>query len=57
MDSPKLTVILPQEMFIQHLAEEGHTQAKLERKPRRNVQYKDLGECAMTSPAYSKGHC
>ena len=30
-------------MFIQHLADEAHTQAKLERKPRRNIQYKDLG--------------
>lgn len=31
-------------MFIQHLAEEAHTQAKLERKPRRNIQYKDVGK-------------
>ncbi|CAH0059607.1 unnamed protein product [Clonostachys solani] len=31
-----------QEMFIQHLADESHTQAKLERKPRRNIQYKDV---------------
>ncbi|EGY13855.1 uncharacterized protein VDAG_00537 [Verticillium dahliae VdLs.17] len=30
------------EMFIQHLANEAHNQAKLDRKPRRNVQYKDL---------------
>ncbi|PHH64613.1 hypothetical protein CDD81_4224 [Ophiocordyceps australis] len=30
------------EMFIQHLASEAHVQARLERKPRRNVQYKDL---------------
>ncbi|PHH74354.1 hypothetical protein CDD82_4971 [Ophiocordyceps australis] len=30
------------EMFIQHLAAEAHAQARLERKPRRNVQYKDL---------------
>ncbi|KJZ78035.1 hypothetical protein HIM_02672 [Hirsutella minnesotensis 3608] len=30
------------EMFIQHLADAAHTQAKLERKPRRNVQYKDI---------------
>jgi DNA polymerase epsilon subunit 4 len=33
----------PQEMFIQRLAEESHNQAKLDRKPRRNVQYKDVG--------------
>lgn len=32
-----------QEMFVQHLADESHTQAKLERKPRRNIQYKDVG--------------
>lgn len=31
-------------MFIQHLTEEAHTQAKLERKPRRNIQYKDVGK-------------
>ncbi|VUC19963.1 unnamed protein product [Clonostachys rosea] len=34
--------LLFQEMFIQHLADESHTQAKLERKPRRNIQYKDV---------------
>ena len=33
-----------QEMFIQHLAIEAQGMAKLDRKPRRNVQYKDLGE-------------
>lgn len=31
-------------MFIQHLAGEAHTQAKLDRKPRKNVQYKDVGK-------------
>ncbi|KAI0132685.1 histone-fold-containing protein [Xylariales sp. AK1849] len=30
------------EMFIQHLATEALKQAKLERKPRRNIQYKDV---------------
>ncbi|PHH88642.1 hypothetical protein CDD83_7272 [Cordyceps sp. RAO-2017] len=30
------------EMFIQHLADAAHTQVKLERKPRRNIQYKDV---------------
>ncbi|KAG6018498.1 hypothetical protein E4U41_003851, partial [Claviceps citrina] len=35
-------ITLAAEMFIQHLAEEANTQAKLERKPRRNVQYKDI---------------
>ncbi|PFH60278.1 hypothetical protein XA68_11198 [Ophiocordyceps unilateralis] len=30
------------EMFIQHLADAALTQVKLERKPRRNIQYKDV---------------
>lgn len=30
-------------MFIQHFAQEAHNMAKLERKPRRNIQYKDMG--------------
>ncbi|KAM0484544.1 hypothetical protein ACHAPX_001970 [Trichoderma viride] len=35
-------ITLATEMFIQHLTEEAHAQAKLERKPRRNIQYKDV---------------
>ncbi|KAI0396410.1 histone-fold-containing protein [Xylariaceae sp. FL0594] len=35
-------ITLATEMFIQYLAEEGLNMAKLERKPRRNIQYKDL---------------
>ncbi|QGI77760.1 hypothetical protein CEK26_004534 [Fusarium fujikuroi] len=35
-------ITLAAEMFVQHLAEESHTQAKLDRKPRRNIQYKDV---------------
>ncbi|KFA63075.1 hypothetical protein S40285_08432 [Stachybotrys chlorohalonatus IBT 40285] len=35
-------ITLATELFIQHLADESHTQAKLERKPRRNIQYKDV---------------
>lgn len=38
-------------MFVQHLAEESHTQAKLDRKPRRNIQYKDVGKSAPSSLA------
>ncbi|KAJ9148986.1 hypothetical protein NKR23_g4496 [Pleurostoma richardsiae] len=30
------------ELFIQYLAEQAQNMAKLERKPRRNIQYKDL---------------
>ncbi|POS77373.1 hypothetical protein DHEL01_v204225 [Diaporthe helianthi] len=35
-------ITLATEIFIQYLAEQGHNMAKLDRKPRRNVQYKDL---------------
>ncbi|KAF5673837.1 DNA polymerase epsilon subunit C [Fusarium heterosporum] len=35
-------ITLAAEMFVQHLAEESHTCAKLDRKPRRNIQYKDV---------------
>jgi hypothetical protein len=31
-----------QEMFIQYMAEQGHNVVKSERKPRRNIQYRDL---------------
>lgn len=41
-----------QELFIQYLAEQGHSMAKLDRKPRRNIQYKDL----CRSPRHLK-HC
>lgn len=30
-------------MFIRYLAEQGLNVVKSERKPRRNIQYKDLG--------------
>ncbi|KAI1321714.1 histone-fold-containing protein [Xylariaceae sp. FL0255] len=35
-------ITLATEMFIQYLAGEGLNTAKLERKPRRNIQYKDI---------------
>ncbi|KAI5921559.1 histone-fold-containing protein [Camillea tinctor] len=35
-------ITLATEMFIQYLAGEGLNMTKLERKPRRNIQYKDL---------------
>ncbi|KAH0600527.1 hypothetical protein MHUMG1_01525 [Metarhizium humberi] len=41
-------ITLAAEMFIQHLAEEANTQAKLERKPRRNIQYKDVANAVST---------
>ncbi|EHK98585.1 putative transcription factor C16C4.22 [Glarea lozoyensis 74030] len=37
------TIAVATEMFIQYLAEQGHTVVKSERKPRRNIQYRDLG--------------
>ncbi|KHN97932.1 Histone-like transcription factor and archaeal histone family protein [Metarhizium album ARSEF 1941] len=41
-------ITLAAEMFIQHLAEEANTQAKLDRKPRRNIQYKDVANAVST---------
>ncbi|KAK0722072.1 hypothetical protein B0T26DRAFT_825247 [Lasiosphaeria miniovina] len=35
-------ITLATEMFIQHLASEAQNMAKMERKPRRNIQYKDM---------------
>ena len=31
------------EMFLQHLVEQSHNVVKSERKPRRNIQYRDVG--------------
>ena len=33
----------PQEMFIRYLAEQALNVVKSEKKPRRNIQYKDMG--------------
>ncbi|ESZ95918.1 hypothetical protein SBOR_3731 [Sclerotinia borealis F-4128] len=35
-------ITLATEMFIQYMAESGHNVVKSERKPRRNIQYRDL---------------
>ncbi|PGH26868.1 hypothetical protein AJ80_01450 [Polytolypa hystricis UAMH7299] len=35
-------VAVATEMFIRYLAEQGHNVVKSERKPRRNIQYRDL---------------
>lgn len=32
------------EMFLQHLVEQSHNVVKSERKPRRNIQYRDVGQ-------------
>ncbi|KAI9803352.1 MAG: hypothetical protein M1833_000869 [Piccolia ochrophora] len=35
-------IALATEMFVRYLVEQGHNVVKSERKPRRNIQYKDL---------------
>jgi len=35
-------ITMAAEMFIQHLSEEAHHQVKIDPKPRRNMQYKDV---------------
>lgn len=37
-------VAVATEMFIQHMVEQAHNVVKSERRPRRNIQYKDIGE-------------
>ena len=39
--------MVEQEMFVQYLAEQGHNVVKSEKKPRRNIQYRDLGMSAL----------
>jgi len=36
------------EMFLQHLVEQSHNVVKSERKPRRNIQYRDVGMYLLT---------
>ena len=31
-------------MFLQHLVDQSYNVVKSERKPRRNIQYRDVGE-------------
>jgi DNA polymerase epsilon subunit 4 len=35
-------ICLATEMFIQHMTKEAHNNARVERKPRKNIQYQDL---------------
>ncbi|KAK4155029.1 hypothetical protein C8A00DRAFT_42336 [Chaetomidium leptoderma] len=37
-------ITLATELFVQYLTGEAQNMTKLERKPRRNIQYKDMGE-------------
>jgi len=41
-NNASFVITLATEMFIQYLAEQGHNVVKSERKPRKNIQYKDL---------------
>lgn len=45
MEAPSAHILshVMQEMFIQYLTEQGHNVVKSERKPRKTIQYKDLG--------------
>jgi hypothetical protein len=40
-------------MFLQHLVEQSHNVVKSERKPRRNIQYRDVGEYIPTRTSYT----
>lgn len=37
-------ITIATEMFIQYLTEEGYKMVKSEKRPRKNLQYADLGE-------------
>jgi hypothetical protein len=45
-------IALATEMFIQYFAEQTHTVVKTERKPRRNIQYRDVGMSSAFLPCY-----
>jgi hypothetical protein len=47
-NAASFVITLATEMFIQYLAEQGHNVVKAERKPRRNIQYRDL--CSSSHP-------
>lgn len=44
-------ITLATEMFVQHLATEAQNMARTERKPRRNIQYKDVANAVAASDA------
>ncbi|EFX02947.1 cbf nf-y family transcription factor [Grosmannia clavigera kw1407] len=43
---PSPALLTRQELFVQYLASEAQNMVKLDRKPRRNVQYKDISNAA-----------
>ena len=42
------------EMFLQHLVEQSYNIVKSEKKPRRNIQYRDIGMLDLTYAACQK---
>ncbi|KKA29919.1 hypothetical protein TD95_001483 [Thielaviopsis punctulata] len=40
--SANFLITVAAELFVQHMGTEAHAATKLERKPRRNIQYKDV---------------
>jgi hypothetical protein len=44
LEYSRQSLILAQELFVQYLTGEAQNMTKLERKPRRNIQYKDMGK-------------
>lgn len=36
-------ITIATELFLQYIVEQSHNVVKAERKPRRNIQYKDVG--------------
>jgi len=43
-NSAAFVLTLATELFIQYMAEQGHNVVKSEKKPRRNIQYRDLSK-------------
>lgn len=39
----QFVIAVATELFLQYMVEQVHNVAKAERKPRRNIQYKDVG--------------
>lgn len=42
------------EMFLQHLVEQSYNIVKSERKPRRNIQYRDVGASPPSTILYAE---
>jgi DNA polymerase epsilon subunit 4 len=44
-----MLILNSKELFIQYISEQGHKVAQTESKPRRNIQYRDLGKSRIRS--------